>query len=271
MRKYLSMLCWMLGAGVLTTSCSSDDEPIVPDGMGVVRLTLETGMNYEASTKAVDEAPYKNIDNYNKKWYQKGYSESGEDIWTEITAPEEIDGTYTLFKGSYKIVADYKEEYKGVTASQEGFYSVGESSFIVSDTPANVEVVCEPTHGKMTVAFGDQMASYFDDYKVEISTPKLAGNSETLTWGKVETNPWYLLVDEDGETVTATIKLTPKAEYSISTTEIVRTHTLAPNKAWKLNVNASYEPSNGNLSITITIDEGTNDKTQTIEIPLEWL
>ncbi|MBQ8500796.1 MAG: DUF4493 domain-containing protein [Bacteroides sp.] len=271
MKKYLMMVCWMLAGGMLATSCSSDEGTEVPEGMGTVRLTLETGMNYEATTKAVDETPYKNIDNYSKKWYQKGYSDSGEEIWTAITAPEEIDGTYTLFKGSYKIVADYKEEYKGVLASQEGFYSVGESTFIVSDTPANVNVVCEPTHGRMTVTYGDQMATYFDDYKVEISTPKLAADNRLLTWDKAEVNPWYLLVDEGGETVTATIKLTPKAEYSISTTEITRTHTLTPNKAWKLNVNASYEPSNGSLSITITIDEGTNDKSQTIEIPLEWL
>ena len=274
MRKYVAMLCWVLGAGALATSCSSDDGTL-PGSTGNVRFSLEAGtdFNANATTKAVDESAYSDKNNYTLKLYQKEYSDDNEEIWTETSLPEaEADNSYTLFKGSYKLKGYYGEAYEDVVASQAGFYSVGETTFTVNDTPQEVTVNCRPTHGKVTVTFGSDMATYFDSYTVELSTPKLAAESKTLTIDSSNSDPWYLLVDEKGETVTATINLTPKEGYTIkSETEYVRTYTLLPNKFWSLNINATYDPSVGNVNISIEIDETTNDKNYTIEIPIEWL
>ena len=69
------------------------------------------------------------------------------------------------------------------------------------------------------------------------------------------------------ETVTATIKLVDK-EGKVAE-DIIRTKTLAPGKAWALNIAPAIE--NGQVGISITIDGTTNDHEVDIEIPADWL
>ena len=44
---------------------------------------------------------------------------------------------------------------------------------------------------------------------------------------------------------------------------------MMPNKSWTLNI--SPKDNNGSLSITITIDENTNDRPIEIVVPTDWL
>ena len=50
------------------------------------------------------------------------------------------------------------------------------------------------------------------------------------------------------------------------------TFTLQRNRAHKLTVSPVYNPTTeGGLKINITIDESTNDKPITIEVPVTWI
>ena len=96
---------------------------------------------------------------------------------------------------------------------------------------------------------------------------------EQVTWAKNDTDPWYIKVPKDGETVTAKIILTPKAEFDSKQTkkEVNEVYTLAPNKAWTLQIAPNYRATNGQLGISITIDSTTVDHNIDIVVPPHWL
>ena len=82
----------------------------------------------------------------------------------------------------------------------------------------------------------------------------------------------YIKVAQNGETVKATIQLTPKAEYVLknTTTSIERTYALKPNEMWTLEIAPSYSSSKGQLGISIKLDTSTNDRPIDIVVPSEW-
>jgi len=80
-------------------------------------------------------------------------------------------------------------------------------------------------------------------------------------------------VDEDGEEVEATIVLTPKEGYQTgSTAKLTQKYRLKPNQAWTLGIAPNYSATEteGSVSISITIDDQTNDVDVPIIIPSEW-
>ncbi|MBQ4161538.1 MAG: DUF4493 domain-containing protein [Parabacteroides sp.] len=260
---FKSMMGLLLG-GFLVTSCQSEDfsAPIQAEGKGTITLDLNAMAGFETETKAVNEADYRDISNYT----------------VEITDMNQIKTTYNtselqslvLPNGGYSLKAFYGEEKN---ASQDVFYSVGTTSFNVhgetADNPLAVSVTCKPTCAKVNVVFDDEMATYFDNYYVEYDTEK---GSPVATWTKENVNPWYLLVNKNGEEVTATIHLVAKETYKPTDNKvsIEKKYTLSPNKGWTLSVAPSYTPSNGSLGIEITIDETTDSVPVDIIIPAEW-
>jgi hypothetical protein len=50
------------------------------------------------------------------------------------------------------------------------------------------------------------------------------------------------------------------------------TFKLSRNKAYKMNISPVYNPTGtGDLSITVTVDDSTNDKEVDIEVPVTWV
>lgn len=266
MKKFFVMCCWALGATMLTTSCLSESDEVRTTGeKGTVRLAFVADTDFgNTTTRVVDEAAYRNTANYTVQLFKAGSN----DPLKEGT-PADFADAMELDKGSYSVKAFYDPQgVKTSNYSRKGFYVEGSTSFVVGDENQAVTVTCAPTCAKVTVNFDTAMATYFDDYYVSIQTKALG--ELTAPWSKTDTDPWYLVV-ENNETVTATIHLTPKGAYKTQEQDIVKTYTLSPNKAWKLSIAPVYTPSNGSLGIEITIDTTTNGIPVEIVVPSDWV
>lgn len=248
---------------VLMTSCQGEDLVSFSKGKGTISLDLSANANFNVETKAVDETEYSKIDEYTVQILK-----SGESNVLQSFKYKDKPASITLDNGAYTMKAFYGSDTEA--ASRTGFYVEGSTVFNVQgETDKAVSLSCTPTYGKVKVEFS-KMDTYFSDYYVVYSTTAL-GSSKTATWAKADTEPWYLKLNKAGEKVTATIYLTPKSEYQTKTATVVREYELLPNKAWTLQVAPSYNDKTGQLGISITIDEGTNDIPVDIEVPAEWV
>lgn len=257
---YKGLIGLFLTLGGLLTSCVMEEDVIAKAGKADVRIELSTSADFEPTTKAVNESDYQNLNNYTVEiWQNETIKKSFP--YTEKPASIELNnGTYTL-KAYYGTKADY---------SRTGFYVEGATVFNIEGASKSVSCQCAPVVAKLKVNFTTDMATYFSDYKVIYTTQSITGTA--VTWAKNDTDPWYIKVAQNGETVKATIQLTPKAEYvsKNTTTNIERTYALKPNEMWTLEIAPSYTTTKGQLGISINIDSSTNDKPIDIVIPAEW-
>lgn len=264
----------VLGTGLLLVSCTSTDEELnqpSETGQGQLTLKLFSGTTFAAdATRAVNETSYENVENYTvivtdkdgvEKLNCKGYEVAGK-------------MPLTLHIGSYTVKAFYGTES---AASRDDFYVLGvEEGSIKANQAEEVTVLCTPTCGRIKVTFDEDMDTYFDNYEVSFAGTEALGTN-TISWLKDDTEPWYVQLNEGGETLTFTVTTTTKDAYLNSNNkQKVSTNsgsfTLSRNKAYKLNIKPKYNPTaTGDIEIDITIDETTNDKPVDIEVPIEWL
>ena len=264
---FKSMVSLLLG-GFLMTSCQSEDfsGPIQAEGKGMITLDLNAMSGFDAETKAVNETPYTVKNNYTVEIEKSNGELVDSKLFSSWTFP------YTLDLGSYTVRAYYGKNYKGVVATQDGFYVEGEGSFTLDVSESNevtsksVSLTCVPTHAKVQATFSNDMSTYYSEYYVTYKV----GNTETAKVNN--TDPWFLLVNKNGETVTATIHLTTKEGY-VTNKDFVLTKTknLKPNQSWTLNMSPTYEQKTGSLGISITIDETTEDHEIVVVVPSDWV
>jgi hypothetical protein len=118
------------------------------------------------------------------------------------------------------------------------------------------------------------MSKYYSDYNVTFSGTEAMGE-ESIVWAKNDTEPWYVKLNEAGETISFAITATPKDEYVNNEQQgnvKTGTFTLHRNKAYKMNISPVYTPTgSGDLSIEVTIDDTTEDKEVDIEVPVTWV
>lgn len=277
MKMKKTMLCLMMGATVLTTSCLSEDQdfgPVQEQGSekGQLALTLSADANFNQKTRALNEADYRNTDNYTVQLLQN------DEVLLEFKGSEIAENLpKELNPGDYTVKAFYGEEQN---YSRDKFYVVGSKDFNISKgSKSTVSVACLPTCGKLSVVFDAEMATYYDLYNVQYSgATAFSGNN--LAWSKNDTEPWYVKLNADGETLTYTINLTAKEEYAHCDAEgnkqtsgtVTGTFTLKRNQAHRLTVKPNYIPTEeGGLSISIEIDDSVNEIGKTIEVPVEWI
>lgn len=270
MKKMLGAAC-VLGAMLASCSQTPDiDNPV--EGQGLLSLTLGTQTEFSEErplNRAVSETAFANTDNYTVIVTDRDGIEKLRCKGSELSTRMPL----ILSMGGYRVQAYYGVEYD---ASRDGFYVFGEAQGnIKAGQKEAVEVVCTPTCGRITVNFDSNMKNYFSDYKVTFKGTEALG-SKPIEWLKGDTEPWYVKLREGGETISYTIALTTKDEYLNSNQQQQATKTgtfvLKRNAGYKMNVSASYTPTNvGNGKITITIDDSTNDKPVDIEVPLDWI
>ena len=267
MKRKNNVLGTLLVLGTIFSSCSRLAEPEyqLEEGQGLLSFTLGTTADF--ATRAVAESDYVSTDNYTVVVTDKDGMEKMNCSGSEVAANMPL----IMSVGSYTVKAFYGKEHP---ASRNEFYVFGEShGMIKADQDTSVVVVCTPTCGRITVNFDKQMATYYSDYKVTFSGTK-ALEDNTIEWKKNDTDPWYVLLDEAGETISFTIATTPKEEFinNPQQGDIKRgSFKLERNKAYKMNISANYTPTiYGDVEISITIDDSTNDIPVDIEVPIEW-
>lgn len=255
-------LCLALMAGFALTSCSQSQEN-GETGVSTLSLRLNAPSG-DFATRALNETDYRTLANYT-------VNISSVEDGKVVAGPykgNELPNSIVLPYGSYTVSAACGKE---VAASRDEFLSKGEETvYLGSGEEKSVTVNCAPTCGKCVVKFDTEMATYFDDYKVEYSTEALGSN--VVTWAKNDVDPWYLLVNKNGETVKATIRLTAKETYKVDGEGVIeKTYELKPNKSWTLNIKPNHIETTGTLGITITIDESTNNHDVDVIIPADWI
>lgn len=250
-------VCAMLS---LMASCSStEDIPTYDTASGVISLNVITDTQFES--RAVNESDYEKLGNYTVQIYKDGNLLSGME-WKY----EDVPDTLELSNGGYELKAFCGED-KAISTS--GMYVEGTKIFNVNSDQSTVSVTCRPVCGRVKVEFGERMAEYFNDYSVSFQTMALVEESGTLSsvalWKKTDTDPMYMKVSE-GEKIKATINLTDKKG---KTSSILKEYELSPCQALKIKLMPAV--SEGDLGITIEVDENTNDIPVDIEIPSEWV
>lgn len=259
----------MLGA---CTQISDFENPVEKEqgqeqmqGQGLLSLSLYGGADF--TTRALQESSYKNVDNYTVVVVDKDGVEKMNCKGSEVASKMPL----TMSIGSYAVKAFYGTE---LPASRDAFYVYGEvKGSIKADQEESVNVVCTPTCGRITVNFDDAMSTYYSDYYVTFTGTQALG-TETISWLKSDSEPWYVKLNEGGERISFTITTTVKDEYVNNEQQgntKTGTFTLERNKGYKMNISANYTPTDiGSIELNVTIDESTNDKPVDIEIPIEW-
>lgn len=233
---------------------------------GTMKLSLASQNGF--GTRAVNEDNYKDVSKYVVTVANsEGTTVAGPYGGTNPAAPNTLELPY----GNYTVTAKLGNEH---AASRDEFLSMDEKQiYIGSGETKSVNLVCAPTCGKCVVNFSEDMATYYEDYSVEYSGTTALGTSNVV-WAKEDVEPWYLAVGEEGETVKATIRLTVKEQYVTTgnpTGTVEKSYLLQRNKSWTMNIKPNYTQLKGDLGITITIDEQTNDHEEEIIIPSEWI
>ncbi len=267
---------WMLGVvsvfGLMFTSCVQElaEGAGAESKQGVLTLSLKGKANFGPGTRAVNEADYNNTDQYTVIVTDKNGNEKLNCKGSELAYKMPL----TMDIGSYSVKAYYGKES---AASRDEFYVEGiAEGTIKSDHKEAVTVDCEPTCGRIMVEFASGMSEYFSEYYVTFSGTKALGK-QPLMWGQRDVEPWYVRLDEHGETITFTITTVTKDEYINSsnggqTAMKTGTFNLKRNKGYKMNISTfHYSPDEGSIDIQITIDESTNDKEVDIEVPVDWI
>lgn len=233
-------------------------------------FNLSAATNFD-QTRALNENDYRNTQNYNVKVINV----ANENVILECKAsqlssnlPKKVD------IGSYRVEAYYGTERD---ASRTEFYMFGDAvATIKAKEQKTVTVNCAPTCGKVSVSFDSQMATYYSDYNVTFGGTKKLG-AKTFAWSKRDSEPWYIALDKSGETISYSINLTTKDEYlpegaTTNTGVATGTFTLERNKAHKLTISPNYKPTtDGGVKVSIVIDDSTNDKNITWEVPVTWI
>jgi len=274
MKKNQLIFCMGLSAIALFTSCNEREfEPKLSEGskeQGTLVLNLDASTDFD-QTRALSESDYRNTQNYNVKVVNSSTnSVILECKASELSAnlPKSVDA------GTYRVEASYGTE---LDASRSTFRMYGEAYATVKvKEEKRINVNCTPTCGKVSVAFDSQMSTYYSDYSITFGGTQKLG-SKTFAWSKTDSEPWYIALNENGERVSYTINLTTKDDYlpegqTSNTGTVTGSFMLARNRAYKLSIKPNYVPGeDGSMTLSITIDERTNDKVFTWEVPVAWL
>lgn len=257
MKTNLPLVGLMLTGLLSLFACSSENDSLSGNDetkKGMLSLDMSAAINYQ--TKAVSESDYANADNYTVEIL------NSDNVITESYLYKDMPLTIPLGAGNYTLKA-----YKGKDepASITGMYVEGTNSFeIESGKTTNASVVCKPVCAKIIMEYDTTMDDYFSNYGVTFET-KAIGTGKTFSLANKSTTPAYLRVDVN-ERIKIQISMTKKLD---GTTAIIdKEFTVSPQTALTLSVKPTIVQ--GNLGISITIDESTNDKDVIVEIPADW-
>lgn len=276
MKMKKTTLGMMMAATLLASSCLSEEQNLEPKNegsqKGKIVLDLNTDASFSEQTRALNEADYRNTANYTVQLLRNDQVLT-ECMYSEVANefPKELE------PGEYVVKAFYGVEHP---YSRDEFRVEGSRSVVVSKGgTSNAVVSCLPTCGKLTVVFDAAMATYYDSYSVAYKGASAFGGG-AITWAKADTDPFYVRLSADGETLTYTINVTAKEDYAHvdadgnkqTSGSVEGQFTLTRNGGHRLIVKPIYTATtDGGLKLEITIDNSVNPREETIVVPVDWL
>ena len=283
MKKKHLFLCMGVSAMALLTSCSEHNFDLKPSDVldktetGKIVLDLNADASFDVLTRAVNEDNYRNTADYQVQVFNNDNPSNllVDCKYSEIN-PSDLS---SLAPGTYTVKAFYGTERP---YSRNEFYVEGvkDNVTVNAGDPSNVTLTCLPTCGKLSVSFDKDMATYYDSYEVAFSQAVAFGGS-SIAWNATDTEPWYVKLNAQGETLRYTISLTAKEQYAYTDAQgnkksngtVTKEFNLQRNRAYKLNIKPDYTAtSDGGLSIIIEIDDETNTPIDVpVEVPISWL
>ena len=283
MKKKHLFFCMGLSAMAFLASCTSGEKDfdLAPDAQGEQKagsivLSLDADTRFTSQTRALNEADYRNISDYTVQLYN---NDSPTDLivnckYSQLDSymPSSFDpGTYTV-KAFYGTESNF---------SRNSFYVEGikNNVTVTAGNLTTVSLTCAPTCGKLSVEFDQEMSTYYDSYDVAF-TQAQAFNGSAISWIATDTEPWYVKLAAEGETLRYTINLTAKDQYAYTDAQgnkktsgtVTKEFSLQRNRAYKLKIKPDYTAmTEGGIRITIEIDEGTNQVDIPVVVPVDWL
>lgn len=280
MKQNQLILCMGLSAMSLFSSCMSEERdidlsPQIESKTGKIVLSFNADASFNEQTRALDEAEWRKLSNYTVQLLQGGQVV---EHWTgnpgTVNVERTISNTYD--ENTYEVRAFYGTE---APSSRSTFRVEGASVFNLSaNDQKTVNVSCTPTCGKLVVVFDRSMADYYKNYSVSYTGIE-AMNGSSVNWAKDDFEPWYVKLNSKGENITYTITVEAKDEYAHlngetkqTTGTVSGTFNLQRNCCHKLTVVPRYGTNeNGELQLSIVIDESTNNITKTFTVPVAWI
>lgn len=255
------LLSCITGASLLLVSCTPSATDTLPkSGQGSISFGVNARTEF---TRAVDESEYANTDNYTVDILKMPEEEK-----VHTFKYKDKTASYKLDNGSYLIKAYYGETYKKDIKSTKGFYVEGSKRFTVNADQQQLEIECKPTCGRLKTIFDESMDEDFTSYYVVYETQALTAADENINWSKTNSDPYYVLLNPEGEVVKATIHIT-RASDGKSTT-VIKDYAMTPGQSWTMNI--APKDGSGSMGITITIDEtATEYPEKEIVIPSDWI
>lgn len=265
----------------LITSCLSESKDLEPktvqetEQKGQLLLNLTADASFGTMSRALVEADYLNTDNYTVEIWNVDKEKM---VYT--CKANDFDAKVLDTDVTYEVRAYYGTEYP---MSRDDFRMEGSAIFRFDNDgqTKSLNVECGPTCGRVAASFASEMDTYFSSYKVEFGGTEQLGDN-TFLWNKTDVDPWYIALSKGtaGEEINYTITMKAKKDYvnvdddgnKLADASVTGKFTLKRNKAYKLNVSPSYTPNTqGGLTVIVTIDDTTNDKPITIEVPVTWI
>lgn len=242
---------------VLLSSCAAESDNGMAAGKVCFSVDALTGFH---QTRAVNLDEYNTTANYNVQIL------SDNKVVYEGTVGAVAAQSVELEGGVYMLRAYYGND---AVASQNTFLMEGSQTFeVTAGQETQVEVLCLPQCARVSASFGALMDASFSDYYVTYTTQALTAAGQSAVWAKDCADPWYLKVADDEEVV-ATIHVVRASDGKWA--EVERKHKLSKGKSWTLSIDAQAPESNdGEVALTIVVDESTNDQNVSVVIPNEW-
>lgn len=240
-----------IGACLLASavaSCSSDELAGGKSGKGYIQLSsVQVDKNVQVRS-GEDEVISVDILNADGSMFKHA------DDWTDIQGESYLAEGGTVY--TVKAYSYGKTLEEGFDASP--YYSAEQEVTVRPSVAQVVDITCKLAQSMVCVNYSDNFKDCFSDYSCRIT----GSEGTDLTFASDETRSAYV---KAGQSLTASITLTPKGGVAQTLTQEITASALAATR-YKINYDVNVE---GTGNITVIIDQNRHEYEVTLDVPLK--
>lgn len=261
--KKVSLLCGAVALLMGMASCDSSSD-YSGKGRGYLSLGLSANPAFSSKVRAIDEAVYKDPDNYAVLVSDAEGNEAFNGLYRDM--PLEIE----LVAGkTYTVKATYGENPE---VAFDKLYVEGSQQFTLENgEQKSLSLSCRPANVKVSVVYTDKFLKYYSDCTVSLDKDNWQ-SPFTMNMKTDANKDAYLKAQADGETLSIDISgFKDKDGNSVSIGIPTTTKVVKPRMYLTITIDPEeITISTGTASLDVTVDPGTDDKDVNIDIPEEY-